>query len=296
MSSDGYLATEDGVRLYFETVGDGRNCVVVPNGTILGRDLQAIGEGRTLVLYDPRHRGRSDRLTDPARLARGILNDVDDLEAVRRHFRLETMSLIGHSYAGILVGLYARHYPTRAARVVQIAPMALDPRKVYKAALAWSDGVAEEVFASLGRLAPERETLAPDEFCRRFWTILRRLHVVDARDAARADWGRCDLPNERGFLQYWTRVLQPSIESLDLGGLDWTAVHTPLLVVHGRRDRSAPYGAGRDWAGRLPNARLLTVPEAAHAPWIEAPPLVWGALRTFLDGGWPEAAEVVREP
>jgi len=41
----------------------------------------------------------------------------------------------------------------------------------------------------------------------------------------------------------------------------------------------------------LPNARLLTVENAAHAPWIEAPDKVFGAIDTFLDGTWPEAAE-----
>jgi hypothetical protein len=32
---------------------------------------------------------------------------------------------------------------------------------------------------------------------------------------------------------------------------------------------------------------------AAHAPWIEAPEKVLGAIRAFLDGGWPEGSEKV---
>jgi pimeloyl-ACP methyl ester carboxylesterase len=64
----------------------------------------------------------------------------------------------------------------------------------------------------------------------------------------------------------------------------------PVLVVHGINDRSAPYGAGRDWAALLPNARLLTVDNAGHVPWIEAPELVLGSIRTFLDGEWPALA------
>lgn len=70
----------------------------------------------------------------------------------------------------------------------------------------------------------------------------------------------------------------------------------PVLVVHGDRDRSAPYAAGRAWAERLPNARLLTVAGAAHAPWIEAPDKVVSAIDEFLDGGWPTAAERVARP
>jgi pimeloyl-ACP methyl ester carboxylesterase len=44
----------------------------------------------------------------------------------------------------------------------------------------------------------------------------------------------------------------------------------------------------------LPNARLVTVENAAHVPWIEAPEKVFGSIETFLDGAWPEAAEVVK--
>jgi pimeloyl-ACP methyl ester carboxylesterase len=34
----------------------------------------------------------------------------------------------------------------------------------------------------------------------------------------------------------------------------------------------------------------LTIDKAAHAPWIEAPDLVFAAIETFLTGTWPDAA------
>jgi 2-hydroxy-6-oxonona-2,4-dienedioate hydrolase len=61
----------------------------------------------------------------------------------------------------------------------------------------------------------------------------------------------------------------------------------PVLTIHGRKDRSAPYGGGQDWVSRLPDARLLTVENAGHAPWIEQPATVFGAIATFLSGRWP---------
>jgi pimeloyl-ACP methyl ester carboxylesterase len=67
----------------------------------------------------------------------------------------------------------------------------------------------------------------------------------------------------------------------------------PVLAIHGRKDRSSSYGGGRDWALKLPNARLVTVDNAAHAPWIEDPDTVFGALGAFLGGAWPETAEKV---
>lgn len=116
---------------------------------------------------------------------------------------------------------------------------------------------------------------------------------LDPADADRIDWGRCDLPNERNFMKYWTETVFPSIQSLNLSAEDLARVETPVLTLHGTKDRSAPYGGGREWVQRLPNARLVTVENAGHAPWIEAPERVFGSIGAFLQGGWPEGAEKV---
>jgi hypothetical protein len=43
----------------------------------------------------------------------------------------------------------------------------------------------------------------------------------------------------------------------------------------------------------FPNARLVTIEGAGHAPWIEAPDRVLPAITGFLDGSWPPDAEHV---
>ncbi len=85
----------------------------------------------------------------------------------------------------------------------------------------------------------------------------------------------------------------PSIQRLGLTDADFARASAPVLGIHGRKDRSSSYSGGRDWIRRLPNARLVTVDNAAHVPWIEDPDKVFGALGTFLDGAWPGAAETV---
>ena len=119
------------------------------------------------------------------------------------------------------------------------------------------------------------------------------IYVANPADAGKITWGRCDLPNELNLMKYWTTITLPSIQRLDLTPDAIARVTAPVLIVHGRKDRSSPYGGGREWALSLPDARLLTVDEAAHVPWIEAPDLVFASIRTFLDGAWPEAARHV---
>src|SRR5208282_3801274 len=108
---EGYLTTEDGVRLFFQKVGNGPQTVLIPNGMHLLGDFKRFAAGRTLIFYDLRNRGRSDQVTDDCKLKRGIHHDVDDLETVRRHFGASQPALIGHSYVGLTVVLYAMKYP-----------------------------------------------------------------------------------------------------------------------------------------------------------------------------------------
>jgi proline iminopeptidase len=291
---EGFVTTDDGVRLFFQTVGSGPKTVVVPNGFYLADDFAPLADGRTMIFYDARNRGRSDPVGDASKLERGIHRDVDDLDGVRRHFGADAIDVMGHSYMGLMVILYAMKHGGHVNRVVQIGPMEPKPGKEYPPHLTGADATLQECLARLAGLQEERGKIDPQEFCRRFWSILRVIYVVNPADARQIRWERCDLPNELNLMKYWTTVTLPSIQRLNLTPEDIAAVKAPVLTVHGRKDRSAPYGGGREWALTLPNARLLTVDEAAHVPWIEAPELVFGSIRTFLDGAWPDEAVQVK--
>lgn len=294
-SSEGYVTTEDGIRLFYRTLGDGPQTVIIPNGMYLLEDFEGLAKGRTLIFYDLRNRGRSDRAEDGARPERGIHNDVDDLETVRRHFGLGQLDLIGHSYIGLMIILYAMKHGDHVGRAVQVGPMEPYPGKKYPAHLtgADADDTLREVMVKLAELQACREPEDLTERCRNFWSVLARIYVTGPADAGRVDWGRCELPNERGFMKYWIGTLLPSLRALELAAEDFAKVRPPVLTIHGTRDRSAPYGGAREWALLLPDARLVTVEEAGHGPWIEAPEKVFGAIEAFLGGGWPEGAERV---
>ena len=281
--TEGHLTTDEGVRLYFQTVGTGPQTVVIPNGLALLDDFRPLAAGRTLVLYDLRNRGRSDTIADPAKLQRGIHHDVDDLEAVRRHFGVERLTLIGHSYVGVTVALYAMTHPSHVARIVQIGPMGPAPAKTYAPPLSYADEVGRDVFARLAGLQAQRDAHEPVELCRRFWSVLRALYVTDPADAEKLRaWDRCDLPNERNFMKYWMGSILPSLNALDVRAEEAAKVTAPVLILHGTKDRSAPFGGAQEWAALLPDARLVAIEDAGHAPWIEAPARVFGALEAFL--------------
>ncbi len=290
--SEGYLPVSRGVRLFYQRIGDGPAAVLVANGLSLVADFERFAaNGRSVVFLDGR-RGRSELGTNPEALVGGIERDVEDFEAVRRHFGFDEVALIGHSYCALTVVSYASQHAERTSRVLQLGPPPPVWGTQYPRELSSIDETFAAVMAALQQLESERTAATdPVGHCRRFMTALRPLYVTDPADVDKIHWDPCAWPSERAFMHAWSAHVVPSLQRLDLSSA--RRLQAPVLIVHGRHDRSTPYGGGRAWARLLPNARLLTVNGGGHMPWIEAPQLVLGAIETFLAGGWPKPAQEV---
>jgi pimeloyl-ACP methyl ester carboxylesterase len=209
--------TDDGVRLFFQTLGAGEQTVVIPNAVYMYDDFHRLARGRRFIAYDLRNRGRSDSVIDGARLSRGVHQDVDDLEAIRRHFAIEQMDLIGHFYLGVVVALYAMKHPLHVRRVIQIGPAQPDFSKQYPAHLTGADATSAQIFMKIGQLLREPQSGDPLERCERFWSVLRPMYVANRTDIDRLKrWGFCDLPNERNMLQHFNTNILPTLTSLKL--------------------------------------------------------------------------------
>lgn len=298
---EGLIPTPDGARLAAYRLGSGDDTVIVPNAIYLLEHFAYLARHFTVISYDLRNRGRSPRVDDPALLHRGIHHDVEDLEAIREAFKIDRAHVVGHSYLGLAVVLYAIAHPHRVGRLVQIGPVAPDPDRDYPRDLRANDLeclLACDEAVELDRLRKEGAIESrPEAFCRAWWRLMRKVFVASPESAEGIGDHFCAFENE--WPVHMERHLRdniwPSIRRLGLRDEEIRGVEAPVLTVHGRRDRNSPYGAGRDWALRLPEARLLTVEEAAHLPHLEAPWLVQPAIEHFLAGHWPQGAELVRE-
>lgn len=58
-------------------------------------------------------------------------------------------------------------------------------------------------------------------------------------------------------------------------------IRAPAVVIHGTTDKMTPYYYGEFLAQAIPQARLVTVPDAGHMVMLEQPEMVAEALRGF---------------
>lgn len=60
------------------------------------------------------------------------------------------------------------------------------------------------------------------------------------------------------------------------------AITIPTLVIWGGDDPIVPLADGKDYAAKIPGAKMVIVPECGHAPSIEQPAEFMAALQSFL--------------
>jgi proline iminopeptidase len=291
----GYVTADDGTRLYYRVVGSAPDTLIaihggpgVDLGSIAG-DFAPLAAKHTVIFYDQRGTGRSDLPADTTRL--GARQQIDDLDAVRRHFGLARVTLVAHSYGPLLAATYALAHPTHVKRMVFFGPV--PPRRgdfwsrFARAMSGRMDSTARARLADANRRLgdPNADTAAIRQACRDYWAaaLRPRLAKPDASiGLLRSDLCASDPRGIRYGLLTTNRAVMASYGEWDLrDGLRRLAV--PTLVVHGEED-AIPMDLVREWVTTMPNARLLPVPGAAHFAYAERPEVVWPAVERFLEG------------
>ena len=297
---EGNVDAGAGVTLFYRVVGDAKPDTVIilhggPGFTMeyLAADLTPLAAQHTLVFYDQRGAGRSSLVSDSAALDGQRF--AEDLEAVRQHFGLQRVTLLGHSWGAGVAALYATWYPDRIERLLIV------------------DGIplrAEELVEAFQELAARRDSTTRQQMAN--WMELRRANPGDvaACHAYYVLWfgpffvDPTALRRSRGdFCAGTPASRRNKIVSVDryvaasLGSWDWRPalrrVNAPTLIIHGTAD-PLPVASAREWAAALPDARLLLFQGVGHFPYLEKPDAFFTAVDSYLRGSWPQGAERAR--
>lgn len=285
--TEGFATTPDGIRLYYRIAGSGDETVIAPFALYHGSALDALAQGRRVVTYDPRGRGKSQA----APLERVSLDFLlSDLETVRRAVGAERAALIGWSGGGMETFVYTLRNPERVTRLVQLAPvtaraqpytdeMSADRARRMDAAAnaALQTRIADGAFAGdpAGQCRAENAVLAP------------ALMAKPAKAALLPDV--CDSPNEQPpTIGEFFGALWPAISSFD-----WRPslgeVTVPRLVVYPLQDNITRAGV-EEWVRGQDGARIIYIDGSGHFPHYEQPQATIAAIASFLAGEWPESA------
>jgi proline iminopeptidase len=109
------------VLIYYKIIGHGAPLMLVHGGPGASHDyllpyVLPLARTNQLIFIDERGSGRSEKLED-AKLYT-VENMVEDVEAVRQALHLGKISLLGHSYGGVLAQAYALKYQQNLTHLI----------------------------------------------------------------------------------------------------------------------------------------------------------------------------------
>ncbi len=111
----------NGVMIYYTAFGKGEPLLIVHGGPGASHDyflpyLLPLARENRLIFIDERGSGRSQKIEDPSGYT--VENMVEDVEAVRKELQLGKISLLGHSYGGVLALAYALKYQENLSHLI----------------------------------------------------------------------------------------------------------------------------------------------------------------------------------
>jgi pimeloyl-ACP methyl ester carboxylesterase len=160
--------------------------------------------------------------------------------------------LIGHSLGGAAALCYAADYPDDLKRLLLVDAAGI----LHRTALAKEqylmndDGPAGEF----------------DEFARSMLD-----HVTSDERAKKLEQSLQDASMRRVALGGDPKKIASPALMLEDFGAAVDRVRTPALLIWGGNDRVAPIRTAKALMGRLPDARLVLIPQAGHTPMLEQP-------------------------
>jgi pimeloyl-ACP methyl ester carboxylesterase/DNA-binding CsgD family transcriptional regulator len=250
-----FVTSRDGTRIGWARHGQGPALVRVATWlTNLETDwsspiwrpwLTALGEHFTVVRYDDRGSGLSDR--HPADIS--FERWVEDLEAVVDGAGVSHFALLGMSQAGAVAIAYASRNPSRVDHLILYGAYAVGSRR----RLSPSGAEEDDLFLRLMRVGWGRDNPA-------FGRIFTSELLPDATDE-QARW----LDSlQRGSTDGETAARMTQARSqLDVSDLA-RSVDVPTLIVHLRDDQAVPFEHGRQLASMIPGAQLVVLEGRNH--------------------------------
>jgi class 3 adenylate cyclase/pimeloyl-ACP methyl ester carboxylesterase len=271
----GFCTTSDGASIAYATLGSGPPLVYVcgmPGNlaleweTPVSREfLQALAEGFTLIRYDMRGSGLSDR--DASDLSLDAL--TRDLEAVVDSLNLERFALLSLGFlAGPIAMTYAAAHPERVTHLI-MSQAFLRGEEITTAERQHAIVEYVAAFGMIISIADLERDRVPADKARE----ARDVHRLSASPEVSAAVLRT----------MFSADVTPLVDRLTM----------PALVFHGRDDHVIPFALGRELAARLPRARFVPLEGTTAAPWVQTDfliPEIRRSLGVEVEARRPQAA------
>lgn len=285
-----------GVLIYYKMMGQGQPLLIVHGGPGASHDyflpyLLPLARTNRLIFIAERGSGQSEKLEDPA--AYTVENMVEDVEAVRQVLDLGKISLLGHSYGGVLAQAYALKYPENLTHLVLCSTFHSTAKmnEVFKKI---KEKMAPELLARIekmekeglyghgkeyekGRYTPEYMIAAWGDG---YFPYLYQNHPDANYDPVANGNMSWDL-----YREMWGSNGEFVIDG-NLKSVEYTdrlsTITVPTLITVGDHDECAPL-LSEEMHEKIKDSQLVIFPKSGHMTFVDQPKLFNSTVNEFLN-------------
>ena len=273
----------DGSKIFCRTIGNGSPVIVVHGGPGLSQDyllphMYKLAENHFVIFYDQRGCGQST----------GEINDntvnietfVNDIEAIRKAFNFDKVSILGHSWGGFVAMEYAIAYPDAVNKLVLSNSMS-----------ATSEDYLLFIQEFERRLSTIREELEAIHHTQGFFdadpdTIERVYRLIFST--------QCYLSEKANLLNLYmpstavlnaVKVFECFHKSIFTKSFNLheslKKLRIPTLIIHGDSD-PIPHSTAQNIHESIAGSQYVLMEQCGHFPFVEDPVAYFNHLNEFL--------------
>jgi proline iminopeptidase len=285
----------NGVMIYYTAFGKGEPLLIVHGGPGASHDyflpyLLPLARKNRLIFIDERGSGRSQQIEDAAGYT--VENMVEDVEAVRRELQLGKISLLGHSYGGVLAQAYAFKYQENLSHLILCSTFH-STKKMNEVFRRMMEKMTPELRTRIEKMEKEglfghgkdfEKNRYTSEYMIAAWgegyfPYLYRNHPdpnydpiangVTAWELYREMWG-----SDGEF------IIDGNLKSVEYTDL-LSSIKVPTLITAGDNDECDP-SLSREMNEKIAGSKLVIFPESGHMTFVDQPSLFISTIEEFL--------------
>jgi proline iminopeptidase len=285
----------NGVLIYYEILGRGEPLLIVHGGPGASHDyflpyLLPLARTNRVIFIDERGSGKSEKLEDPKGYT--VENMVEDVEAVRDHLGLGKISLLGHSYGGVVAQAYAFKYQANLSHLI-LGSTFHSTKALNDVFVQMKAHMTPELRARIDKMEkagvfghgkPYEQNRYTNEYMAAAWgdgyfPYLYQKHPDPAYDPVSAGGTSWDLYREM-WGSHGEFVVDGNLTSVEYADRLGT-IKVPTLITVGDHDEVSP-SIAEAMHEKIPGSKLVILPQSGHMTFVDQPGLFLKTVADFV--------------
>lgn len=273
----------NGAGIYCRDIGSGEPIVVVHGGpglahNYLFKPFSSLSDKYRLIFYDQKGCGLSESFRPDEKYTVDDL--VEELEGVRKEFKLEKLNLVGQSWGAIIAIKYAAKYPQYLNKLMLLEPAPGSSSYLAQFQKTIMSRLSQDELKEISDLNKNPNISKDPEIYKQFSNLWFSTYYFDKSKQDKQKFNDLDSVYVKKKFES-SAMFASFLQNFDLYET-MKIVKSQVLIVHGDYD-VIPVESVQKMKNYFTDCELYTIKECGHFAHIEKPDEYFGYLRKFLD-------------